>query len=63
MYAGVQFGSQCFCGNEIPALKAVRPESECNMKCKGDLAQKCGGRWRMNVYKTKTGKLLWNLKS
>jgi hypothetical protein len=28
-----------------------RPDSECNMRCKGDNKRMCGGSWRNNVFK------------
>ena len=49
-FAGVQFGSQCFCGNTAPPFSAVAPEEECNKVCPGDQNQMCGGTWRMNVF-------------
>merc|ERR1712198_259869 len=50
-YAGVEFAHQCFCGNLNPSSSLKRPQSECNVKCKGNHHQKCGGGWRINVYK------------
>jgi len=54
-YAGVQYGRQCFCGNEAPPSNRIRPMTECSYTCNGDASQKCGGRRRMNVYKA-----VWN---
>ena len=50
LYAGVQFASQCFCGNVINP-RIFTPKTECNMQCAGDSSQMCGGSWRMNIYK------------
>ena len=50
-FAGVQFGHQCFCGNEAPPEYTIVDMEECNQSCGGDSAQKCGAAWRMNVYK------------
>jgi len=50
-YAGVEFSHECFCGNLNPSSSLKRPQSECNAKCKGNHNQKCGGTWRINVYK------------
>ena len=50
-YAGVQYGAECFCGNELPDQKFLAgAQSECNMRCPGNNGIKCGGGWRMNVY-------------
>ena len=47
LYAGVQFGSQCFCGNEYDKYGEA---SNCNMECRGDKKQLCGGVWANQVY-------------
>merc|ERR1712215_194976 len=51
-FAGVQFGYECFCGNEAPSGDRITQQPECNFKCIGDWSKKCGGFLRMNVYKT-----------
>lgn len=28
------------------------PDDQCDSKCTGDISQKCGGGWRMAVYRT-----------
>ena len=48
-YAGVQYGKECFCGNDSHNFQIV-PDSQCNMKCSGNKDEICGGSWRMNVY-------------
>merc|ERR1712018_474072 len=50
IYSGVQYTSQCFCGNDNPADTSKAPASECNAVCPGDSTKKCGGTWRMNIY-------------
>uniref|UniRef100_A0A1I8HTR8 WSC domain-containing protein n=1 Tax=Macrostomum lignano TaxID=282301 RepID=A0A1I8HTR8_9PLAT len=50
-YAGVQNSAQCFCGNRYN-LYGRADETQCNMKCRGNKAQICGGAWRNNVYRT-----------
>jgi len=52
IYAGVQAGNQCFCGNSNISSTYDAPNSECNSRCSGDSNQICGGVWRMNVYET-----------
>ena len=49
-FAGVQYGSQCFCGNTAPAATNKIANEECDMKCSGDSNYMCGGSWKMNVY-------------
>ena len=48
--AGVQDGSECYCGNAGPA--STTSGAECNHLCPGDSSKICGGNWRMNVYST-----------
>ncbi|CAH1274226.1 WSCD2 [Branchiostoma lanceolatum] len=52
-YAGTQYSSECFCGTEqnFQSIGAPRPTSECNAPCRGNPREKCGGTWRMSVYK------------
>ncbi|XP_027889706.1 sialate:O-sulfotransferase 2 [Xiphophorus couchianus] len=49
MYAGLEFGAECFCGHKIQAPNAS--ESECNMECKGERNNMCGGANRLSIYR------------
>lgn len=49
MYAGLEFGSECYCGHKIQAPNAS--ESECNMECKGEKSNLCGGANRLSIYR------------
>ena len=51
-FAGVQFGSQCFCGQCTLPEKVFIPAEDCNMPCPGDSNLVCGGSWTMNIYAT-----------
>ena len=51
-YAGVQYGRECFCGNNPPPADTIVDESDCDWKCSGDHDLMCGALWRMNVYST-----------
>ncbi|XP_066273979.1 uncharacterized protein [Branchiostoma lanceolatum] len=52
-YAGTQYSTECFCGTEqnFQNIGGTRPNSECNKACRGNPSEKCGGTWRMSVYK------------
>jgi hypothetical protein len=54
-YAGVQNGSECWCGTSNPP-NASPPyglrTGECTTPCAGDAAVACGGTWRNSVYRT-----------
>ncbi|KFY10780.1 hypothetical protein V491_07476 [Pseudogymnoascus sp. VKM F-3775] len=48
IYSGVEYGSQCFCDDELYGTGA--PASGCTMACPGDGAAVCGGSSRINIY-------------
>ncbi|KAL8765596.1 MAG: hypothetical protein Q9209_007378 [Squamulea sp. 1 TL-2023] len=49
--AGTEYGRQCFCDNYLVngGTKAAA-DTECNINCAGNAAQKCGGSNRMSIY-------------
>ncbi|XP_070082591.1 sialate:O-sulfotransferase 1 isoform X1 [Equus caballus] len=49
VYAGLEAGAECYCGNRLPAM-SVGPE-ECNHECKGEKGSACGGAGRLSVYR------------
>ncbi|KAL7836325.1 hypothetical protein AOLI_G00276090 [Acnodon oligacanthus] len=49
MYAGLEFGAECYCGHKIQAANVS--ESECNMECKGEKSNLCGGANRLSIYR------------
>ncbi|KZT55639.1 WSC-domain-containing protein, partial [Calocera cornea HHB12733] len=51
IYAGVEYGSQCFCGNTLAnGAGGTTASSDCNMACAGNSAETCGGSYRLNLY-------------
>ncbi|KAF9803068.1 hypothetical protein SFRURICE_012313 [Spodoptera frugiperda] len=52
MYAGVQYASECFCGESLPQASAAVADHLCDMKCPGNATQHCGGYFTMNIYET-----------
>eukprot|EP01059_Diplonema_ambulator_P016847 TRINITY_DN28820_c0_g1_i1.p1 TRINITY_DN28820_c0_g1~~TRINITY_DN28820_c0_g1_i1.p1 ORF type:complete len:2516 (+),score=639.61 TRINITY_DN28820_c0_g1_i1:711-7550(+) len=48
-YAATQFGTQCYCGNDI-STSTRTSDVECNYVCDGDSSQNCGGVSRNAVY-------------
>ena len=51
-YAGTENASECFCSNTPPPLKFKTSKEECNMKCNGYTEEMCGGKNRLNLYRT-----------
>ncbi|KAL7022478.1 hypothetical protein ACKWTF_012256 [Chironomus riparius] len=52
LYSGLQYSTECFCGNTEPDIKHKLPDSSCNMKCSADQKAICGGYFTMNVFET-----------
>lgn len=49
LYSGLEFGAECYCGHKIQAPNAS--DSECNMECKGEKSNVCGGANRLSIYR------------
>lgn len=47
-YAGVQFATNCFCGNTYSRFGA---SNQCTSSCPGNPAETCGGPWANSVYR------------
>ncbi|KAI9506394.1 hypothetical protein BX070DRAFT_219863 [Coemansia spiralis] len=54
-YFGVEYGSQCFCGNSVAADRIPNTSSNvignCRMPCNGNSAEFCGGALALDLYK------------
>ncbi|KAH7118765.1 WSC domain-containing protein [Dendryphion nanum] len=51
-YAGLEYYGECFCGSTIAGSTA--PEADCNLPCKGNQNQTCGGFDRLSIYQDPT---------
>ncbi|XP_053136371.1 WSC domain-containing protein 2 isoform X2 [Hemicordylus capensis] len=49
LYAGLEFGAECYCGHKIQATNVS--DLECNMECKGEKSNICGGVNRLSIYR------------
>lgn len=47
-YAGLEYAQECFCGTVMPPLQAT--DGRCDMVCKGNSLEYCGGGNGLNVY-------------
>ncbi|KAL7409262.1 hypothetical protein BDY24DRAFT_372641 [Mrakia frigida] len=53
--AGTQSFNECWCGNILDnGNGAPASEGDCNQSCVGDSSQKCGGGWRLSIYRSPT---------
>ncbi|KAI0086860.1 copper radical oxidase [Irpex rosettiformis] len=48
--SGVEFGVQCFCGNELINGAVAATDGGCDMSCGGNATEACGGPNRLSVY-------------
>ncbi|KAG7470561.1 hypothetical protein MATL_G00115150 [Megalops atlanticus] len=48
-FAGLEYGSECYCSNRITSARTR--EEDCNLDCKGEKGAPCGGVGRLSVYK------------
>ncbi|XP_054266022.1 uncharacterized protein LOC128988606 isoform X1 [Macrosteles quadrilineatus] len=53
-YSGVEYGKECFCGNEKPNTNLAVNQEDCSKPCSGDAVESCGADWRLAVYATNT---------
>ncbi|KAI0407561.1 WSC domain-containing protein [Xylaria palmicola] len=51
-YAGLEYRSQCFCGDDVPRdrMPTEGTLGDCTLPCAGDAGQFCGGAARVSVY-------------
>ena len=51
-YAGVEFGTECWCGNADADYSQLgqRPDTACSRPCSGDMSQTCGAYFLIQVY-------------
>lgn len=49
-YAGVEYGGECWCGDQFTEGAVKAPIADCNMPCNDNSTEYCGGPSRLNVY-------------
>ncbi|XP_027014463.2 WSC domain-containing protein 1 [Tachysurus fulvidraco] len=52
-FAGLEYGTECHCGNRINAPQARR--EDCNLNCRTERNSLCGGVARLSIYKIDQG--------
>ncbi|KAH9059872.1 WSC domain-containing protein [Lactarius vividus] len=50
IYAGLENGTDCHCGNVLSAIAINATESDCDIPCAGDPTEMCGAPLRLNLY-------------
>ncbi|POR33498.1 Uncharacterized protein TPAR_06315 [Tolypocladium paradoxum] len=52
-FAGTEYGGECWCGVVLANDTTKVDDKECNIPCKGDAKDNCGGRSRLSLYVAK----------
>nr|XP_036588519.1 uncharacterized protein CTRU02_01571 [Colletotrichum truncatum]KAF6799892.1 hypothetical protein CTRU02_01571 [Colletotrichum truncatum] len=47
---GLEYGRECFCGNERDTSSKETSPTDCNFPCSGDSKALCGASFRLNIY-------------
>ena len=47
---GLEYGRECYCGNERGTSSVAAPDAECSFPCPGDAAETCGAGSRVEIY-------------
>lgn len=50
LYAGLEYGEECWCGNRLSSAATLVDSSRCNMNCTGDATRTCGGPELLSLY-------------
>lgn len=51
---GIEWGGECYCGNEVARGSTLKPDTECGMTCPGNYQQlACGESKRLSVFRRK----------
>lgn len=50
VYAGVEYSQECYCSSSLPSTATSVSLSSCNMLCKGNSKEYCGGSSLLDVY-------------
>ncbi len=49
-YFGVEYGRECYCGNDRDVSSVAAPDADCSFPCAGDATETCGAGLRLDVY-------------
>ncbi|KAL1864253.1 hypothetical protein Daus18300_007850 [Diaporthe australafricana] len=49
-YAGLQFGTECWCGNSLDPNAKPIDQSKCSIPCGGDSSETCGGSLALQLF-------------
>ncbi|THV51886.1 hypothetical protein BGAL_0095g00010 [Botrytis galanthina] len=49
-YAGIEYTRECYCAQYLSALAPKVDDAKCDLPCRGNASQICGGSWTLSVY-------------
>lgn len=49
-WAGLEYGSECYCDYRLPREAMKQPDIDCSMSCAGNVAETCGNANRLSIY-------------
>ena len=49
-WAGVEYASECYCGNLLDSTSSAAPATDCNMACSGNATEACGAGNRLTLF-------------
>lgn len=49
VYAGTEYGDECYCGNMLGAPSSLQNDTKCSMPCAGNSSEACGGTSRSMI--------------
>jgi hypothetical protein len=49
-YFGLEYGRECYCGNDRHDSSVAAPDADCSFPCAGDATETCGAGVRLDVY-------------
>lgn len=50
LYAGLEYGRECYCANSFASGSVPKPDSDCSMPCAANSTEYCGAGNRLSVY-------------
>ncbi|KIN04658.1 hypothetical protein OIDMADRAFT_156821 [Oidiodendron maius Zn] len=51
VYAGVEYGQECYCSYHMSNVSAQLNQSDCDLPCAGNSSETCGGHLKLGVFR------------
>lgn len=50
VYAGTEYGDECYCGNKLGEPATLQNDTKCSMPCSGNSSEACGAANFLSIY-------------